>query len=116
MAKETGKKRYIVAPGVSFVGKKRAYVAGEEIDESAFGKPEYFKKMLSCKPPKIIEAPPEKEEDKKKDSDTTPAPEDEKRKTMEKLAVTNGLLKPEELEQYSNEQLEKLLKDHGVTK
>jgi hypothetical protein len=109
------KKRYVVAPGASFVGNKRAYNSGDEIDESAFGKPQYFKKMLSSKPPKIIEAPPETEKTTKKDGNNTADPGADKRKAMEEKAVLSGLARPEELEQFNDEQLEKLLKDYGVT-
>jgi hypothetical protein len=113
MAKnETAKKRYVVAEGFSFVGKKRSYVSGDEIDESAFGKAEYFKKMIAAR--KIIEAPPEdepkKEPEKGKGSDS----KTETRKALEEKAISGGLLDQEALAQFTDEQLEKLLKGNGI--
>jgi hypothetical protein len=70
--------------------------------------------MLSSKPPKIIEAPPETKETAKKGGENTAASGADKRKALEEKAILSGLVKLEELEQFSDEQLEKLLKDHGV--
>jgi hypothetical protein len=84
--------RYVVAPGVSFVGKKRAYVAGDPIDESAFSKPEHFKKFLSCNPPKIVPPPPEAEKDpEKKSGKKNETGENLDRKALEEKAFSLGL-------------------------
>lgn len=49
------KQTYVVAKGVSFVGKKKHYKEGDAIDESAFGKKEAFDKLVSAG--KIVPAP-----------------------------------------------------------
>jgi hypothetical protein len=104
--------RYIVAPGCSFVGNKRAYNAGDEIDEKAFGKPEDFKKMLSGKKPKIIKAPPKEEaaEEKNKGGGNTGAGTAD-RKGLEEAVIAKGLGKPEDLAALSDDELKQLLRD-----
>ncbi len=120
MAKEKAetKQRYVVAPGVSFVGNKRAYVAGDEIDESAFNKPENFKRMLSGKNPKIIPAPPkdtaEKETAPKTGGENTGGGLD--RAALEAAAVNSGLYKKDELAAMSDDELKKDLEEAGLLK
>jgi hypothetical protein len=108
----TNKKRYVVAEGFSFVGKKRSYVSGDEVDESAFGKAEYFKKMIAAR--KIIEAPPEDETEKEPKKGKGSDSKTETRKALEEKAISGSLLYQEELARYTDEQLEKLLKDNGI--
>jgi hypothetical protein len=111
MAKE--KERYIVAPGCSFVGNKRAYNAGDEIDEGAFGNPADFQKLISGKKPKIIKAPPEGKKPENKSTGggnaggTGAAPLD--RKQLEEAVVAKGLGKPEDLAALSDDELKQLL-------
>jgi hypothetical protein len=110
---ETGKKRYVVAPGASFVGQKKTYSPGDPIDESAFKKLEHFKKMLSGDPPKIIEAPPKAAKDEKK-GDTGDGGID--RKALEAIAVNNGLLKHDQLSAIDDEELKNILEGAGLLK
>jgi hypothetical protein len=115
-SKNTEKQRYVVAPGVSFVGNKRAYVAGDPIDESAFIDPKHFKILLSGKSPKIIPAPPETEKEPEKKSDR----ENENgtgldRKTLEEKALASGLVKTaDELAAFKDSELAELLKNSGI--
>ena len=110
---ETEKKRYVVAPGASFVGQKKTYGPGDPIDESAFKKAEHFKKMLSSTPPKIIEAPPKAAKDEKAE-DTKSGGLD--RKALEAIAINNGLLKPDQLLSIEDEELKDILEGAGLLK
>jgi len=103
MAEKT--KRYIVAPGCSFVGNKKTYKEGDEIDESAFNDKDRFKKFFESKPPKIIEA---LAVEKKKE------PKKLERKELEKLVIEHNLLKKEQLASTKDDELEALLKGNGV--
>jgi hypothetical protein len=110
-SKTAEKERYIVAPGCSFVGNKRAYNAGDEINEKAFGNPADFQKFLSGKKPKIIKAPPQKEaeEGNKGGGNTGTGTVD--RKQLEEAVIAKGLGKQEDLAALSDEELKQLLKD-----
>ncbi len=136
------KQRYVVAKGCSFVGNKKSYKEGDEINETAFSKPEHFKKMLGGKNPRIIPAPAKEKNDTseadkaaaakiaadeaavKKIADEKAAADKieadkaaaEKRAEHEKLAIEKGLIKKEALKDTSDEQLEKILKDAGLIK
>jgi hypothetical protein len=114
MAKSAEKERYYVAPGCSFVGNKRAYNAGDEIDETAFGDPADFQKFISGKNPKIIKAPPSSKEEapankNTDDSNAGGAPVD--RKQLENSVIARGLGKAEELAAFSDDELKKILGD-----
>jgi hypothetical protein len=115
MAKTAEKEKYIVAPGCSFVGNKRAYNAGDEIDEAAFGDPADFQKFLSGKDPKIIKALPEEKNPANKKTgggntrDTPAAPVD--REQLEKSIVARGLGKAEDLAALSDDELKQLLEN-----
>jgi hypothetical protein len=98
MSKKDTEKRYVVAPGASFVGNKRVYVAGDEIDESAFGDPKDFKKMISDDHPKIIPGPLPPDEKPEQD-----------RKALEEKALSAGFM-VNELAKLTDSELEKLLK------
>jgi len=104
-------KKYIVAPGCSFVGNKKTYKEGDEIDKSAFASEERFKEFINCKPPKIIEAPAEPKETKKDD-----LAKKMDRKDLEKMAIDKKLLEAEKLAAMKDEDIEKVLKDAGVLK
>jgi hypothetical protein len=106
--------RYVVAPGVSFVGNKRAYVAGEEIDESAFSDPKYFKAFLSGKSPRIIPAPPEPEvkTDKESGKNNVP-PVPPSREAMEEKALSVGATLAE-LAALDDNDLVEFLKNKGI--
>jgi hypothetical protein len=112
MSKKDTEKRYVVAPGASFVGNKRAYVAGDEIDESAFGDPKDFKKMLSGDHPKIIPAPlpPDEKPEGQKREEKEP---EQDRKVLEEKALSAGFM-ADELAKLTDGELEKLLKDNGA--
>jgi hypothetical protein len=99
------KKIYVVAEGCSFVGNKKSYKAGDEIDASAFKDDKRFKSFIESK--KIIEktAPEEKKEEKTFD-----------RAAAEKLAVEKGLAKNDQVSKLKDDELEKLLKDAGLLK
>jgi hypothetical protein len=113
MSKTAEKEKYIVAPGCSFVGNKRAYSAGDEIDEKAFGDPADFQKFLSGKNPKIIKAPPKEEAPANKNGgggnagETGAGPVD--RKQLEDSVIARGLGKPEDLAALSDDELKQLL-------
>jgi hypothetical protein len=112
MAKTAEKEKYIVAPGCSFVGNKRAYSAGDEIDEAAFGDPVDFQRFLSGKNPKIIKAPPKgktpaEKTDGGNTGDTPTTPVD--RKQLEDSVIARGLGKPEDLAALSDDELKQLL-------
>jgi hypothetical protein len=108
--------RYVVAPGVSFVGNKRAYVAGDEIDESAFSDPKYFKAFLSGKSPKIIPAPPEPEEEPdKKNGKKKETGENLGREVLIEKLIASGLFKTkEELASLAYKELVELLEISGI--
>jgi hypothetical protein len=97
------KKKYVVAPGCSFVGNKKTYKEGDEIDETAFKDKARFESFLKGDKPKIIPAP--KAEEKKPD-----------RKELEKLALADGFIKQEDLAALGDEELEKILKEAGLLK
>jgi len=111
------KKTYVVAKGASFVGDKKVYKEGDEIDETAFKDKERFQKFLTCKPPKIIEAPAESTE-KKDDNggDEINAEARKARKALEDLALKDGFKKLEEIKNLKDEELEELLKKAGKLK
>ena len=109
------KKRYIVAQGASFVGEKKTYKEGDEIDESAFKTPERFKQFLNSKPPKIIEAPAgEKAEEKPAGSGGGGNKLD--RKALEELALKDNFMKPDQIKALKDDELEKALRDAGKIK
>jgi hypothetical protein len=97
-------KKYIVADGCSFVGNKKTYKEGDEIDASAFKNKERFESFLSGKNPKIIPSPAGGEKEKQAKID---------RKELEKLALDNGLVKKEQVSTVKDDELEKMLKDAG---
>jgi len=101
------KKKFVVAPGCSFVGNKKTYKEGDEIDETAFKDKARFESFLKGDKPKIIPAPAaeKKAEEKKPD-----------RKELEKLALDGGLLKENQLSAVKDDELEKILKDAGLIK
>jgi hypothetical protein len=105
--------RYVVAPGASFVGNKRAYVAGDEIDESAFSNPKYFKAFLSGPSPKIIPAPPELEAKTDESGKKSETGANLDRKALEEKALSIGVTAAESALLTDNE-LAKLLKDNGA--
>jgi hypothetical protein len=105
---EKKKDRYVVAPGFSFVGKKRAFVSGDEIDENAFSNPKDFQKLLTCKPPRIVKASEEAAPAR-----TGSGADD--RKKLEEAVIANGLGKAEDLAALSIAELKKILSDSGVT-
>jgi len=102
------KTKYVVAPGCSFVGNKRTYHPGDEIDETAFKDKKRFEQFLKGDKPKIIPAPPKAEEEKKEE------PKKADRKELEKLALEKGLAKKDQVSALKDEELEKLLKDAGL--
>jgi hypothetical protein len=97
--------KYIVAPGYSFVGKKRAFVSGDEITETAFGSPENFKKFISDK--KILKVPVE--EEAANESGKT----GDERKQLEESFLARGLGKPEDMAALSDDELKQLIGDSG---
>jgi hypothetical protein len=112
MAKIAEKERFVVAPGCSFVGNKRAYNAGDEIDEEAFGDTSDFQKFLTGKNPKIIKAPPEEKTPAENTGNAggiggTPV----NRKQPEEAVVAKKLGKPEDLATLSDDELKQLLGD-----
>jgi hypothetical protein len=113
MAETAKEEKYIVAPGCSFVGNKRSYAAGDEIDEKAFGNSADFQKFLTGKNPKIIKAPQKEETPANKNTGggntegTGAAPVD--RKQLEEAVIARGLGKPEDLAVLSDDELKKLL-------
>jgi hypothetical protein len=119
MAKTVEKERYVVAPGCSFVGNKRAYNAGDEIGEEAFGNPKDFQKFISGKSPKIIKAPPEEKKSaskntgggnaKEPDTEETDTDTPVDRKQLEESVIARGLGKPEDLTALSDDELKRLL-------
>jgi hypothetical protein len=112
MSKTAEKERYIVAPGCSFVGNKRAYSAGDEIDEKAFGDPSDFQNFLTGKSPKIIKAPPKETPPKNAGGNartTGNTPVD--RKQLEDSVIARGLGKAEDLAALSDDELKQLLGD-----
>jgi hypothetical protein len=114
MAKTAEKERYIVAPGCSFIGNKRAYNAGDEIDEKAFGDTSDFQKFLTGKNPKIIKAPPEEKSPTKNTGGGNTGGTDGAsvdRKQLEDSVVAKKLGKPEDLAALSDDELKQLLKD-----
>ena len=106
------KKRYIVAPGASFVGNKKTYAAGDEIDETAFKDVKRFEHFLKCKPPKIIEALKEEKEEKPSGGGNHRLD----RKTMEELALKDGFMKPDQIKALKDDELERILKESGEIK
>jgi len=124
------KQKYVVAEGCSFVGRKRTYVAGDEIDESAFSKPEHFKKMIDGDKPKIIpeslynkkkssgnEKPKEKDEDENLDGvDVTKIKNKPDREALKKLILEKGLLKEEKIDKFTDENLLKFAVKKGLVK
>lgn len=111
MAKTAEKERFIVAPGCSFVGNKRAYNAGDEIDEKAFGDASDFQKFLTGKSPKIIKAPPEEKPAAKNTGGGNAGGTSVDRKQLEDSVIARGLGKPEDLAALSDEELKQLLGD-----
>jgi hypothetical protein len=111
MAKTAEKEKYIVAPGCSFIGNKRAYNAGDEIDEGAFGNPADFQKFISGKKPKIIKAPPEEKTPENKNLGNTGAAAPVGRKQLEEAVVSKGLGKAGDLAALSDDELKRLLED-----
>jgi hypothetical protein len=109
MAKTAEKERYIVAPGCSFVGNKRAYNAGDEIDEKAFGDPSDFQKFLTGKNPKIIKAPPKEEAPAGGGNAGGTGAASVDRKQLEDSVIARGLGKPEDLAALSDDELKQLL-------
>lgn len=112
----TGQK-FVVAPGCSFVGNKRTYVAGDEITESAFSKPEYFKKMTEGKNPKIIPSSGVSKSDDDEDLsgvDITGVGEIPTRENLEKLILEKGLLKESKIKRFSDEDLLKFAVKRGL--
>jgi hypothetical protein len=112
MAKEK-KERYVVAPGCSFIGNRRAYNAGDEIDETAFSKPADFRLFISMEKPKIIPAPPEQKAPKKSagDTDTDTEAEAAARKKLEEEVLAKGGCTIEDLKALSVEELQEILKE-----
>jgi hypothetical protein len=99
-------KKYVVAPGCSFVGNKKSFKAGDEIAKEDFKDEKYFNALISAK--KIVPAPAEgaeNTEEKKLD-----------RKEKEELAVKNNLVKADQVSKLKDDELEKVLKDAGLVK
>ena len=110
-------KKYVVAPGASFVGNNRSYKEGDEIDESAFKSPDRFKHFISCKPPKIIEGSAKAKQEADAEAEAKAKAEAEaRRKALEELALKDNFMKPEEIKALKDEELEKKLKDAGKLK
>jgi hypothetical protein len=107
------KDRYVIAKGVSFVGNKKHYVEGDDIDESAFKKPEQFQKLV--KAGKIVIAPPEAEKKEKAGKGNKGGGGDKTtREALEKAAIDSGLFSKEQLTGMKDEELEQILKDTGA--
>jgi hypothetical protein len=106
MAKEK-KGQYVVAPGFSFVGKKRAYVSGDEIDENAFGDPKNFQKFLSGKNPRIVVKPPETAAPAVTGNTSAGSIE---RKALEETALKLGYT-PEDIKKLTDDDLKLILED-----
>ena len=106
------KDRYVIAKGVSFVGNKKHYVEGDDIDESAFKKPEQFQKLV--KAGKIVIAPPEDEKKEKAGKNKDGGGKKATREALEKAAIDSGLFSKEQLTGMKDEELEQILKDTGA--
>jgi len=96
-------KKFVVADGVSFVGNKKTYKAGDEIDKSAFKDEKRFSDLIAKK--KIVEAPAAETAAPKKD-----------RNELEKIAIEKGGLKKEQVSSMKDEELEKYLKEKELLK
>ena len=113
-------KKYIVAPGFSFVGNKRTYKEGDEIDASAFKNEKRFQSFISGDKPKIILAPP-KEATNKKDEDEDVSGVDVSgvnvdRPALEKLFIDGGIFDKEKLSKIPDDKLLKLAVKKGLIK
>jgi hypothetical protein len=107
MGKRTEKEEFqhVVAPGCSFVGNKRGYLAGDVITEDVFGNPEDFKKMLASK--KIVKA---LIEEAAPDNGADKSDKAVERKQLEESFLARGLGKPEDLSALSDDELKQLMK------
>jgi hypothetical protein len=107
---EETKEKYVVADGCSFVGNRKSYKAGDEIDESAFSDKKRFESFLTCDPPKIVKAPAGAKKETEDDAgDENPTTD---RQTMEKLAAELGM-KPENIAKLDDKKLFKVWKKQG---
>jgi len=102
------KKKYVVAPGCSFVGNKKIYNAGDEIDESAFKDEERFKKFLTGSKPKIIPAPPKVSAEEEKDEEVITTLS---REELEALAA--DFMTVDAIQKLDDAKLKKILKKKG---
>jgi len=109
-------KKYIVAPGASFVGNGKTYTEGDEISASVFGEGEKgekrFKSFLSGDNPKIIEGKPaakseEKPENKNENKTFT-------RQELEKIALE--FMQPESIAKLDDVKLKEVLEKNGKLK
>jgi hypothetical protein len=99
------KKKYIVAPGASFVSNRKTYKEGDEIDETAFKDKARFESFTKGAKPKIIPSPT---------GEVKADPPD--RKALEKMAVDGGLAKEKDVSSLKDDDLKKLLTDAGLLK
>jgi hypothetical protein len=104
------KKKYVVAPGASFVGNRKTYKEGDEIDETAFKDKARFEAFTKGAKPKIIPAPTGEE---KADPLKNDPPD---RKALEKMAIDGGLAKEKDVSSIKDDDLKKLLTDAGLLK
>jgi hypothetical protein len=97
--------KYIVAPGHSFVGQKRAFVSGDEITKAAFVSPKDFERFISAK--RILKVPVEEA--------ATPAADKtgDERKQLEESFLAQGLGKPEDMSALSDDELKQLIGGSG---
>ena len=111
-------KKFVVAKGHSFVGNKRSYKEGDEIDETAFKSKERFESFLKGDNPKIIPAPAgetkQSGDDENLDSvDVSSIAEKPTREALEKLILEKGLLNEGKIKKMSDENLLKFAVKKG---
>jgi len=116
-------KKYIVAPGASFIGSGKTYSEGDEISASVFGEGEKGKKrfetFLSGDKPKIIPAPagaanPASANENLDDVDISSIQNKPDREALKKIILEKGLLKEDKIEKMSDENLLKFAVKKGL--
>jgi hypothetical protein len=101
------KKKYIVAPGASFVGNRKTYKEGDEIDETAFKDKARFESFTKGKTPKIISGGGNDNTGNDEEVTTSLT-----REELEKLALELGM-RLENIAKLDDSKLKKILKKNG---
>jgi len=107
--------KYVVAKGCSFVGDKKTYNEGDEIDEKVFSKKERFESFLKGDNPKIIPAPSVKDDEDLTGVDLTGV-DVPTREEIEKLILEKGLLKEDKIKVFKDVDLLKFAVKKGLIK